>query len=331
MCNTCGCKNAEETNIQLAEAFWESDSFKDWADEEVREHGDVSFGDWADQEFSEASHKGSDPLLFEDWARHEEESHDARYGAEWEDELREKYPQEFIDEYFNYETNPTADTQDEETIELAYATWVYAQNELEAESFEADGCGCGDEMVMEAESFEGETEVFCARCGGGGRRYDSENPTDEEIDWERMADKARMKVDKSRRGITQRKALRQYLQRRKDAEFELHDWYDPMSDYGMMNTNPVIQEQRDEFFEDMDNQRDAYNTAKKQEMAIERRMRNINRAVRNERVDTTSPLSRRMPITAGAKSPAGGMVPNYIKYGLIALGVYAGYKVASDK
>ena len=120
------------------------------------------------------------------------------------------------------------------------------------------------------------------------------------MNWERMADKARMKVDKSRKGITQRKALRQYLQRRKDAEFELHDWYDPMSDYGMMNTNPVIQEQRDEFFEEMDNQRDSYNKAKKQEMAIERRMRNINRAVRNERVDATS-LSRRMPITAGIK------------------------------
>tara|TARA_B100000683_G_scaffold141007_1_gene137245 strand:+ start:8508 stop:9341 length:834 start_codon:yes stop_codon:yes gene_type:complete len=277
MCNTCGCKNAEETNIQLAEAFWESDSFKDWADEEVREHGDVSFGDWADQEFREASHKGSDPLLFEDWARHEES-------------------------------------------EMAH----------QAESFEADGCGCGDEMVMEAESFEGETEVFCANCGGR-RRYDSETPTDEEMDWERMADKARMRVDKSRKGITQRKALRQYLQRRKDAEFELHDWYDPMSDYGMMNTNPVIQEQRDEFVEEMDNQRDSYNKAKKQEMAIERRMRNINRAVRNERVDATSPLSRRMPITAGAKSSAGGMVPNYIKYGLGALVVYAGYKVASNK
>ena len=325
MCNTCGCKNAEETNIQLAEAFWESDSFKDWADEEVREHGDVSFGDWADQEFSEASHKGSDPLLFEDWARHEE-SEMAHQAESFEGEPKKLH---YGTCYF---CSADGKTQGPLFKRGRKKICVDCMDEkYGSESFEADGCGCGDEMVMEAESFEGETEVFCARCGGGGRRYDSENPTDEEIDWERMADKARMKVDKSRRGITQRKALRQYLQRRKDAEFELHDWYDPMSDYGMMNTNPVIQEQRDEFFEDMDNQRDAYNTAKKQEMAIERRMRNINRAVRNERVDTTSPLSRRMPITAGAKSPAGGMVPNYIKYGLIALGVYAGYKVASDK
>ena len=61
----------------------------------------------------------------------EEES----YGAEWVDELKEKYPQEFIDEYFDYETNPTADTQDNETIELAYTTWIYNQKKLEAESF----------------------------------------------------------------------------------------------------------------------------------------------------------------------------------------------------
>ena len=74
------------------------------------------------------------------------------FGAEWEDELREKYPQEFIDEYFNYETNPTADTQDEETIELAYATWVYAQNELEAESFEAEDSRRQLKKLMEGKS-----------------------------------------------------------------------------------------------------------------------------------------------------------------------------------
>lgn len=74
------------------------------------------------------------------------------FEAEWEDELREKYPQEFIDEYFNYETNPTADTQDEETIELAYATWVYAQNELEAESFEAEDSRRQLKKLMEGKS-----------------------------------------------------------------------------------------------------------------------------------------------------------------------------------
>ena len=213
MCNTCGCKKAEETNVQRAEAFWESDSFKDWADEEVREHGDVSFGDWADQEFSEDSHKNSDPLLFEDWAKHEE-----------------------------------------------------------------------SEMAHQAEN-----EEFCASCSG----------------------------------------------HKKDAEFELHDWYDPMTDYGMMNTNPVIQEQREEFFDEMDKQRDSYERskrAKNQEVAIERRMRNINRAIRDDRLEGMSPISRRMPVSVGAKGPVGEVIPKYVKYaGMIALIGFAGYKVASNK
>ena len=300
-------KNAEETNIQLAEAFWESDSFKDWADEEVREHGDVSFGDWADQEFSEASHKGSDPLLFEDWVRHEESemAHQAEsFEAEVDIQHIKDLGKSFDDDdglpedtysatwsLINEGMGPNTANKWSRAVDATDGKFYlqepydFGLPPYDAESFEADECGCGDEMVMEAESFEGETEVFCASCGG----------------------------------------------RRRDAEFELHDWYDPMSDYGMMNTNPVIQEQRDEFFEEMDNQRESYNKAKKQEMAIERRMRNINRAVRNEKADATSPLSRRMPIAAGAKGSAGGMVPNYIKYGLGALVVYAGYKVASNK
>ena len=51
-----------------------------------------------------------------------------------------------------------------------------------------------------------------------------EEPTDEEIEMERMADKARRRHGKSRQGITQRKALRQYLQRRKSAEEEEEDY-----------------------------------------------------------------------------------------------------------
>jgi hypothetical protein len=53
-----------------------------------------------------------------------------------------------------------------------------------------------------------------------------EEPTDEEIEMERMADKARRRHGKSRQGITQRKALRQYLQRRKSAEEEEEEDYD---------------------------------------------------------------------------------------------------------
>ena len=45
-----------------------------------------------------------------------------------------------------------------------------------------------------------------------------EEPTDEEKERERMAQKAQRRHSKSRTGISQRKALRQYLQKRKDAE-----------------------------------------------------------------------------------------------------------------
>lgn len=35
-----------------------------------------------------------------------------------------QYPQEFLDDYFDFDSNPTADTQDDETIALAYAGWL---------------------------------------------------------------------------------------------------------------------------------------------------------------------------------------------------------------
>jgi len=331
MCDSCGCKKAEESNIQRAEAFWESDYVNAEVSDvelevEIPNNGmaRASIGYSLRKVFEKLGyhispipkkHKGltyvktnSNPVITFIYSK---------YRDEFEKSLNELGINEI--NFYEMEQMPII-SSNSKLVEAGFEA-----------DFESDGCGCGDEMVMEAETYEGETEVFCANCGGGRRGYDSENPTDEEIDWERMSDKARMKVDKSRKGITQRKALRQYLQRSKNAEFELHDWYDPMSDYGMMNTNPVIQEQKDEFYEEMDNQKDSYDRAIQQERAIERRMRNINRAVRNERDDATSPISRGMPIAGADKGSAGGMVPNYIKYGLIALGVYAGYKVASDK
>ena len=42
----------------------------------------------------------------------------ALFGAEGE------YPQEFLDEFYDFDSNPTADTQDEETIAIAYAAWL---------------------------------------------------------------------------------------------------------------------------------------------------------------------------------------------------------------
>ena len=52
--------------------------FNEWADQEMMTHGkDISFKDWAEDE---GLKHGNVPIT--DWAQHEEESHDARYGAE---------------------------------------------------------------------------------------------------------------------------------------------------------------------------------------------------------------------------------------------------------
>jgi hypothetical protein len=52
--------------------------FDDWADQEMKSHGEnVSFKKWAKEE---GEKHGDVPLT--DWAEHEEESHDERYGAE---------------------------------------------------------------------------------------------------------------------------------------------------------------------------------------------------------------------------------------------------------
>ena len=52
--------------------------FNEWAEQEMMSHGkDISFKDWAEDE---GMKHGNVPIT--EWAEHEEESHDARYGAE---------------------------------------------------------------------------------------------------------------------------------------------------------------------------------------------------------------------------------------------------------
>ncbi len=78
--------------------------FNEWADQEMMTHGkDISFKDWAEDE---GMKHGNVPIT--EWAQHEEESHDARYGAEGEtegarcmrrlDEMIDSM-QEYADEY----------------------------------------------------------------------------------------------------------------------------------------------------------------------------------------------------------------------------------------
>ena len=61
-------KNAEEYNVE----------FNEWADQEMNSHGkNISFKDWSKDEG--LKHGNSE---ITEWAQHEDESHDARYGAE---------------------------------------------------------------------------------------------------------------------------------------------------------------------------------------------------------------------------------------------------------
>ena len=39
----------------------------------------------------------------------------------------EEYPEEFLDEFYDFDSNPTADTQDEETLAIAYAAWKHSK------------------------------------------------------------------------------------------------------------------------------------------------------------------------------------------------------------
>ena len=63
-------KNAEEYNVE----------FNEWADQEMNSHGkNISFKDWSKDE---GLKHGNTEIT--EWAQHEDESHDARYGAETE-------------------------------------------------------------------------------------------------------------------------------------------------------------------------------------------------------------------------------------------------------
>ena len=60
--------------------------FNEWAEQEMMSHGkDISFKDWAQDE---GMKHGNVPIT--EWAEHEEESHDARYGAESFEDFKRK-------------------------------------------------------------------------------------------------------------------------------------------------------------------------------------------------------------------------------------------------
>ena len=81
VCNTefvCRSQHGEDCNCYLFTAETFKVEFNEWADQELMSHGkDISFKDWAQDE---GMKHGNTEIT--EWAQHEDESHNARYGAE---------------------------------------------------------------------------------------------------------------------------------------------------------------------------------------------------------------------------------------------------------
>ena len=107
--------------------------FNEWADQEMLTHGkDISFKDWAEDE---GLKHGDVPIT--DWAEHEEESHDARYGA---DEIYDKPEVKEADRYWDEPTDSFRETfgPNVEVREFPNSSSVY-QNGKVVKKYRGDG------------------------------------------------------------------------------------------------------------------------------------------------------------------------------------------------
>ncbi len=133
-CESCGVRGKGETNLSYDTApnrehnriWWEDIGFEaetfnvefdDWANQEMKSHGEnVSFKKWAKEE---GEKHGDVPLT--DWAEHEEESHDERYGAEEYEILISDNNMDFGDSYNSF-------NEEQEALEEA---WKLSQKETD--------------------------------------------------------------------------------------------------------------------------------------------------------------------------------------------------------
>ena len=61
----------------------------------------------------------------------EEEFYDYGFGVDSVVRKYSQYPQKFLDAFYDFDSNPTADTQDDETVAIAYQAWYQKQAENE--------------------------------------------------------------------------------------------------------------------------------------------------------------------------------------------------------
>ena len=86
----------------------------------------------------------------------------AIFGAEGE------YPQEFLDEFYDFDSNPTADTQDEETLAIAYAAWLESKRNEENIPYQAE--------TDYTEIYGAETTMTVEHKDGSKYRYSETDP-----------------------------------------------------------------------------------------------------------------------------------------------------------
>ena len=323
MCGTCGCNKKAESNIEYAANFWESDSFKDWADEEVMEHGDVSFEDWAGQELGESSHQSSGKLTFEDWADHEntELTHSSeslevfRADADRINYLETKAKNLYLKESGEEYIQAICDAYDLDYYDKNYYSRACSKFIEEVDFIHIlDMLDSDDSNELKKLYKENNIDYYRQMSAESLEDYSPEELTTSNVN---VGD---FMVDAGKGSY--------------GAEFELHDWYDDMSDYGVMEMSPRIQEQKDEYLEELDLQRDAYERSKRvknPEAMMQRRLSNINRAIGD------SPQEFGMGKNYGvATAPEGKGLSGYynskvVKYVAIAALGFAGYKVASNR
>jgi len=72
------------------------------------------------------------------------------------DSVVRKYPKEFMDAFYDFDSNPTADTQDDETVELAYQVWYQQQAENEVLNAEVN---VGEKQVKSRKDYDIDNEL----------------------------------------------------------------------------------------------------------------------------------------------------------------------------
>jgi len=83
----------------------------------------------------------------------EEEFYDYGFGV---DSVVRKYPQKFLDAFYDFDSNPTADTQDDETVAIAYQAWYQKQAENEVLNAEVS---VGEKQITNRKDYDIDNEL----------------------------------------------------------------------------------------------------------------------------------------------------------------------------